>query len=73
MRRDTHIDSLLEQLKEARVRRNLEPVLLGRQVNLEFSSDDASYVFDLGLLTKNKGDVAPVNPFCREVIIRALC
>ena len=72
LRRDTHIDSLLERLKEARVRRIVEPVLLGRQVNLAFSSDDAAYVFDLGLLVKNKGDVMPANPIYREVIIRAL-
>ncbi|MDJ0836832.1 MAG: ATP-binding protein [Acidobacteriota bacterium] len=72
LRRDTHIDSLLERLKEPRVRRVLEPVLLGQQVNLEFSSDDASYTFDLGLLIKNKGDVIPANPIYGEVIIRTL-
>ncbi|MDJ0835317.1 MAG: ATP-binding protein [Acidobacteriota bacterium] len=72
LRRDTHIDSLLERLKEPRVRRIVEPVLLGQQVNLEFSSDDASYTFDLGLLIKNKGDVLPANPIYSEVIIRTL-
>ena len=72
LRRDTHIDSLLERLKEPRVRRIVEPVILGQQVNLEFSNDDASYTFDLGLLVKNKGDVTPANAIYREVIIRAL-
>ncbi|MDJ0835748.1 MAG: AAA-like domain-containing protein [Acidobacteriota bacterium] len=72
LRRDTHIDSLLERLKEPRVRRIMEPVLLGKQVNLEFSSDDAAYTFDLGLLAKNKGDVVPANRIYQEVIVRAL-
>ncbi|MDJ0839037.1 MAG: AAA-like domain-containing protein [Acidobacteriota bacterium] len=72
LRRDTHIDSLLERLKEPRVRRILEPVILCEQVNLEFAGDDASYVFDLGLLVKNKGDVKPANAVYGEVIIRAL-
>lgn len=72
LRRDTHIDSLLERLKEPRVRGIMEPVILGRQVNLAFSSDDAAYVFDLGLLTKNEGDVIPANPIYKEVIMRAL-
>ncbi|MDJ0836071.1 MAG: AAA-like domain-containing protein [Acidobacteriota bacterium] len=72
MRRDTHIDSLLERLKEPRVRRIMEPVILGNQVDLEFAGDDASYVFDLGLLIKNMGDAMPANPIYGEVIIRAL-
>ena len=71
-RRDTHIDSLLEKLKEPRVRNIVEPVLLGRQVDLSFAGDDAAYVFDLGLLAKNKGDVVPANRIYGEVIIRAL-
>ncbi|MDJ0841385.1 MAG: ATP-binding protein, partial [Acidobacteriota bacterium] len=30
------------------------------------------YIFDLGLLVKNKGDVMPANRIYREVIVRAL-
>ncbi|MDR3184540.1 MAG: AAA-like domain-containing protein, partial [Prevotellaceae bacterium] len=33
LRRDTHIDSLLERLKEERVRRVIEPLILGELVN----------------------------------------
>jgi hypothetical protein len=29
MRRDTHIDSLLERLKEERVRKVIEPIIMG--------------------------------------------
>jgi len=72
LRRDTHIDSLLERLKEPRVRKILEPVILGEQSALTFSDDDAAYTFDLGLLRMNDGDVAPANPIYGEVIMRAL-
>ena len=71
IRRDTHIDSLLSRLKEERVRRVLEPIISGQKHDLTFD-DDASYVFDLGLLSFNKGDVAPANPIYGEVIMRTL-
>ena len=71
LRRDTHIDSLLERLKEERVRRVVEPIISGKKLDLEFD-DDAQYVFDLGLLDFRKGDVAPANPIYGEVIMRTL-
>ena len=70
-RQDTHIDSLLERLREERVRRIVEPIISGRQTDLDFN-DDARYVFDLGLLEFRKGDVAPANPIYAELIMRAL-
>ncbi len=72
LRRDTHIDSLLERLKEARVRRVLEPVIVGRRTNLDFTNDDLRFTLDLGLLVTNKGDLRPANPIYGEVIIRML-
>jgi len=72
LRRDTHIDSLLERLKEERVRRVVEPVLLGDAIDLDFLDNDARYVFDLGLLDPNRGDVKPANPIYGEVIMRIL-
>jgi len=72
LRRDSHIDSLLERLREPRVRRILEPVILGDQPALTFTDDDAAYTFDLGLLRMNKGDVVPANPIYGEIIMRAL-
>jgi hypothetical protein len=72
LRRDTHIDSLIERLREARVRRIVEPVLLGEGVGVSFSSDDARYVVDLGLLRTDRGTWEAANPIYREVIARAL-
>jgi type II secretory pathway predicted ATPase ExeA len=71
-RRDTHIDSLLERLKEARVRRIVEPVILGRADGIERLSDDCQYVCDLGILKQDQGSILPANPLYAEVILRTL-
>ena len=71
-RRDTHIDSLLERLKEARVRRIVEPVILGRPDGIERLSDDFQYVCDLGILKQDQGAILPANPLYAEVILRTL-
>ena len=71
-RRDTHLDSLLERLQEPRVRRMVEPVILGRAEGIERHSDDAQYVFDLGILKQDQGAILPANPLYAEVILRTL-
>ena len=43
LRRDTHIDQLVDKLKEERVKRVIEPILLGAEGTEDFSSDDLSY------------------------------
>jgi hypothetical protein len=71
-RRDTHMDSLLERLKEARVRRIVEPVIVGRSEGIERLSDDCQYVYDLGILKPDRGAILPANPLYAEVILRTL-
>lgn len=70
-RRDTHIDSLLERLKEDRVRKVIEPMLLGDFI-YEMLSDDFQYVTDLGLIKNVNGKILPSNPIYAEVIARYL-
>ncbi len=72
LRRDSHIDSLVERLSEERVRQIVEPVLLGEGVGVSFQSDDARYVVDLGLLRTDRGTWEAANPIYREVIARSL-
>ncbi len=72
LRRDTHLDSLIERLSEERVRRIVEPVLLGEGVGVSFQSDDARYVVDLGLLRTDRGTWEAANPLYGEVIARTL-
>ena len=71
-RRDTHIDSLMERLKETRVQRIVEPVILGDSKGYDLLDDDYQYVLDLGLLCKVDHKIVPSNPIYSEVIIRAL-
>jgi hypothetical protein len=71
LRRDTHIDSLLERLKEERVRRVIEPIIVGDVISNR-SSDDFRYVVDLGLITDTEERLGPANPIYSEIIARVL-
>ncbi|MFM7202463.1 MAG: ATP-binding protein, partial [Myxococcota bacterium] len=53
-RRDTHLDSLAERLREERVKRILVPMLAGHHLP-ELPSDDRRYVIELGLLERGDG------------------
>jgi hypothetical protein len=72
LRRDTHIDSLMERLKEKRVQKIVEPVLIGDSQRYDLLDDDYQYVLDLGLLREKDRHIVPSNPIYGEVIIRAL-
>ncbi len=71
-RRDTHIDSLLERLKEDRVRKIVEPVIVGEEKGFDFTDNDYQYVLDLGILKNEKGVLLPSNPVYADVMIRKL-
>ncbi|MDR1886833.1 MAG: AAA-like domain-containing protein, partial [Prevotellaceae bacterium] len=70
LRRDTHIDSLLERLKEDRVRKVVEAVIMGDYVSP--SSDDFHFTCDLGLIRMTEQKTEPANPIYAEVIVRTL-
>jgi hypothetical protein len=72
LRRDTHFDSLMARLKEERVRRVIEPMLMGQTDGIDSLSDDYSYVKDMGLIRDDRGQIEPANPIYTEIIIRAL-
>ncbi|MDR1299992.1 MAG: AAA-like domain-containing protein [Oscillospiraceae bacterium] len=71
MRRDTHIDSLLERLKEERVRKVIEPIIMGEYIE-DRLSDDFQYVKDLGLISDADKQLKPASPIYAEVIARTL-
>jgi len=71
-RRDTHFDSLLERLKEPRVRKVVDPVIAGDDRTFDLLQDDCVYVQDLGILKESRGSLAPANPMYAELIGRAL-
>ena len=72
LRRDTHIDSLLERLKEDRVRKIIEPVIMGGDQPIDRLSDNYQYVIDLGLIKSIGGKIQMANPIYGEVTARAL-
>lgn len=71
-RRDTHLDSLVDRLREPRVRRVIEPILTGGFLPPDLLQDDVQYVKDLGLVTAGPQGLEIANPIYREVIPRAL-
>ncbi len=72
LRRDTHVDSLIERLREARVRRIIEPILAGQFLPGDTLDDDVQFVKDLGLVRRDTGGLEVANAIYREVIPRAL-
>jgi AAA+ ATPase superfamily predicted ATPase len=72
LRRDTHIDSLMERLKEKLVQRIVEPVIIGETKGYSIIDDDYQYVLDLGLLRHTETSLIPSNPIYGEVMIRTL-
>ena len=72
LRRDTHIDSLLEKLKEPRVQKIIEPIILGKSNEINILNDDTQYCLDLGLIKDENKILQPANKIYSEVIIRTL-
>ena len=71
LRRETHLDQLVDKLKEPRGRGIIAPILAGQVAPEILPEDDIQYVVDLGLVTK-EGQLRIANPIYREVIPRAL-
>jgi AAA-like domain len=76
--RATHIDQLIDKLKEPRVKRVISPLLQNEEYS-DFPEDDLQYCLDLGLVRQGDGGVAGgrrsiviANDIYREVIPREL-
>ncbi|MEM7370460.1 MAG: AAA-like domain-containing protein [Bacteroidota bacterium] len=73
IRRDTHLDQLIDKLREDRVRRIIEPLLSGNQTTQEHHPDDVLYVRDLGLIEVGRnGLITIANAIYQEIIPREL-
>ena len=71
-RQDTHLDSLIERLREPRVRAVIEPMLAGELLG-DVPEDDQRFAVDLGLVRPSaSGGLEVANPIYREVIVRTL-
>lgn len=69
---DTHLDSLVERLREPRVQRVIEAVLSGELLPEDGLVDDVKFVKDLGLVDSGPQGLEIANPIYREIIPRAL-
>lgn len=72
-RRDTHIDILIDKLREERVRRVIAPILANEDAEIEshLSDDDIQYAVDLGLVVRDK-PLRIANAIYKEIIPREL-
>jgi hypothetical protein len=71
LRRDTHIDVLVDRLHESRVRYIIDAIIAGDVKTTEkVSTDDIQYVRDLGLIKQKGLEIA--NPIYAEIIPREL-
>ncbi len=69
--RVTHLHQLADKLREERVRRVIEVILVGGDEASQMPADDIEYVADLGLI-RLRPTMAVANPIYREVIPREL-
>jgi hypothetical protein len=72
LRRDTHLDSLIKRLRQARVQRVVEPILAGEILSGDVLNDDFAFVRDLGLVCPGRQGLEIANPIYREIVPRAL-
>lgn len=72
LRRETHLDQLVDKLQEPRVRRVISPILTGGELDIAVRDDDIQYVEDLGLVRRTPHGPQIANPIYREIIPRQL-
>jgi hypothetical protein len=70
--RATHLDQLIDKLKEDRVKRIVEPMLKGDKLEKEPSWDDVQYCIDLGLIMRTQNGLVISNKIYNEIIPREL-
>ncbi|MCP4216955.1 MAG: ATP-binding protein, partial [bacterium] len=71
LRRDTHLDSLVDKLRENRVKRIVQAIIQGDNLSHDIMDDDIAYVSDLGIV----GRTSPLkfaNPIYAEIIPRIM-
>jgi len=70
--RAVHLDSLAERLRDPRVKRIVQSIMVGESDPTLTDGDDFRLTLDLGLVTIEGGSPAIANPIYRETIARVL-
>ncbi len=71
MRRDTHLDSLVDRLREDRVKQILHAIINGNNLHADILDDHITYVRDLGLVSQTS-PLEFANPIYAEIIPRIM-
>jgi hypothetical protein len=71
LRRDTHLDSLVDKLKEDRVKRIVQTIINGENLQFDILDDDIAYVRDLGIVSQSS-PLEFANPIYAEIIPRVM-
>lgn len=70
-RRDTHLDSLVDKLKEDRVKRVVQAIINGDSIGFDILDDDLVYLRDLGLISP-RNPVEFANRIYAEIVPRIM-
>ena len=73
VRRDTHLDSLIDKLQNPRVKPIISALISGENIMYDEYNDDKQYIYDLGLIDiENKNGICISNQIYAEIIPRVL-
>ena len=72
LRRDTHLDSLIDKLMDARIRPIVDSVISGADVEFNNFNDDLQYALDLGIIKRTGNGIVIANEIYKEIIPRVL-
>ncbi|MCX6581043.1 MAG: AAA-like domain-containing protein [Candidatus Aminicenantes bacterium] len=70
-RRDTHLDSLVDKLKEDRVKKIVQAIINGDNLPVNIFDDDILYIRDLGIVSQSS-PLEFANPVYAEIIPRII-
>ncbi len=71
LRRDTHLDSLVDRLKEERVKQIVQAIINGDSLHFDILDDHIAYVRDLGIVSQ-ASPLEFANPIYAEIIPRVM-
>ena len=71
LRRDTHLDSLVDKLREVRVKRIVQAIINGENLSFDILDDDIAYMRDLGIVSQSS-PLKFANRIYAEIIPRVM-
>ncbi len=72
LRRDTHLDSLIDKLMDTRIRPIVDSIISGADVEFNNFNDDLQYALDLGIIKRTGNGIVISNEIYKEIIPRVL-